>query len=839
MRAFFTFGTRAALGFLAVICLAVLGPSQRAANAAAISPIGTNQNVLVICVKYNDVATTRLTNCSDWANMLQTDVNTFYNRATFGRTTMTFTAAPGPSSGWYDLGSASTAYNFFTVGQAAITLADSGVNFASYNRVAVITNFAGFGGQGGGPWWWTVGDGIEATQVIGGMAVGVRLMTLSITNEWVADGGFGPVAYGAGAVDDSATVVGHELGHQLGSPGHYGTIFGSTGPRDVISPWSVMGFSPTLTHFLAWEKTNRDWTQSGFVTTVGPPAGAGINQLIRLKPIEQTPNGSDVQVIRVPLATSPTFIGYLVELRRQTNGDEQIPSTGVLVSYLDDSPATVFKSVVLDDPSSPGDMMQSPLDVGEAFTDPAYNLTITYENNVGPNDANVRVQYNPPPVPGPNPAITPWGAPPWETTDIWIDSQKNGWGTYLYTDGSGNPTGNGDDAWVNKANRVMVRVRNTGAANATNVRAQVFVNSPPGMGDAGANWDYLGTIVIPSIAAGATATNYVMWTPTVGAHTCIKVVLLPTPGESSASDNLAQENVASFDTSPGSPYEAVALKVQVNNPYSDQKVHVRYVVRDVPDGWGFMVEPTDAILPPGGSENVLVSIFPSGVGPRAEGESFERLEAIRRKTNRIGFLGRPKLEAQIPFADTFVPIGGVEVWTRLVERTRLTCRINGRVNARPDSIFNRPAEDPAVKAYDEGLARREPAPIAPADAKQAALATQQKGGRVSPPSVVAARNLIEATALIRPEPEFTAVSIRGPILVTGALTPVVPNATIAIEVRALDGRTSIVLVKTNSDGGYAARLKPFGPGAALITAYYAGDATHGDAESTECRAIVR
>ena len=75
--------------------------------------------------------------------------------------------------------------------------------------------------------------------------------------------------------------------------------------------------------------------------------------------------------------------------------------------------------------------------------------------------------------------ITPWGAPPYSTPDIWLDSERNGWDVYRYTDGAGNPTGQGDDAWVNHDNRVYVRVHNLGPGLATDVRVQVYINSPP------------------------------------------------------------------------------------------------------------------------------------------------------------------------------------------------------------------------------------------------------------------------------------------------------------------------------------------------------------------------
>ena len=53
----------------------------------------------------------------------------------------------------------------------------------------------------------------------------------------------------------------------------------------------------------------------------------------------------------------------------------------------------------------------------------------------------------------PDVMISPWRSPPgnaWETTDIWVDSPVNGYGTYRYGTWASNfgdtvPRGNGDD----------------------------------------------------------------------------------------------------------------------------------------------------------------------------------------------------------------------------------------------------------------------------------------------------------------------------------------------------------------------------------------------------------
>jgi len=822
-----------------------------ASKAADPSPVGLNQNMLVICVKYADIATTRRTSCQDWVDSMNAEINPFYNQSSFGRTTFNFVAAPGPDNGWYDLGLATTDYDFFRVAQAAVTLADPGVNFAAYDRVAVLTNFAGFGGQGGGPWWWRVNEGSEATIDFGdgNPPAPARLMTMSITNEWLADAGYGS-PYGAGALDDGNTVTAHEIGHQLGMPTHYADVRWSTGlSRDVVTPWDIMGLSPTMNHFVGWAKAQRNFTQAGFVRTIGPPVGSNINQLVRLRPVSRTPSGTDTQVIKIPLSNSPVFTGYVVELRRQVNGDNLLPSAGVLVSYVDERPDTILKLVTLEDPSMPGDMNQAPLDLGETYTDPGYNLSITYESNAG-EDANVRIQYNLPASSRPNPSIMPWGAPPWETPDIWIDSERNGWGSYRYTDGAGNPAGNGDDAWVGHVNRVMVRVRNSGPGLATNVRAQVFVNSPPGMGDAGANWDYLGTIVFPSIGAGLVAQDFINWTPSVGQHTCIKVVLVATPGELSESDNLAQENVSAFDTSSGSPFEPVSLKVTVNNPFAEQSTPVRYHLRDVPEGWGFRIEPMEAELPAGGSSSVRVTLYPSGLpGDKEDG----RMQELRRKTTQIGFLARPKLEAQIPYADTYVPIGGVEVWTHLVDRTRLTCRIGDIANPQ-----NRPTLDPRLKdlrptlknlgdqvPLDGAVRKGVAGAVSASRAIQEQLAARLPkdvvvGGKGEiAPQVAEARKLLGATSLIRPEPEPMRASANSPVVVAGELTPAVAGAAIAVEMRAAGGEGYVQLTKTDSAGRYVLRMKPLGSGEAVVRAHFAGDNRRGAAESGDCRVIVQ
>jgi hypothetical protein len=785
-----------------LISILVISWCAQTLLAAPISHIGTNQGVLVICVKYSDVPTTRMANCSDWVNVLQTQINPFVDQATFGATTFQFTTpGGGPTDGWHDLGFDRASYDFDRIAARAIDSVDPNVDFAQVNRILIITNNQDFGAQGdqGFGYWYPVDEGVEATFMEGGVAVGKRQMTALIANEWTADAGWGVPQ------DNGATAMGHELGHNLDVKTHYADIHWFPGiTRDIITPWDIMGLSPGLNHYLGWAKAERTWVPAGSVTTVGPPMGGDINQTITLKPLESATAG--IQVIRIPIVAAP-FYGYVVENRRRINGDEQIPSEGVLLTLVDENTSTILKTIVLDDPGSPGDSNLAPLETGDSYTDASHNITITYQSLMG-NDAEVRIRYQLPPAMRPNPSITPWGAPPWETPDIWIDSQRNGLDAYRYTDAAGNPAGNGDDAWVDHDNRLYVRITNSGPGPAANVRVEVYANSPPGMGDRGADWAYLGTIIFPAIASMASAQDFVIWKPTVGEHTCVKAVILNSPVELATTDNLAQENVTAFDTSSGSDYKSVGLKIRVNNPFEKEKTPVRFYLRDLPRGWGAWIEPREMTLAPGGYAYVSFRVFPSGL--KSDCKKFEWDPKLQ-EVYRPGYLAKPKLEARVPYADTFIPIGGVEVWTHLVKPTQLTCD-TGQTRAAQRETSQPPGTP--------GLRDKQPR-------------------KANPMKLEDLRKIVEDGQLIHPELPPAYARSGEAITVTGRLSPEIPGSVIAVEMTGETGKRFLEITKTEKDGTYRAVFKIPGSGLWQIKGYYDGDQQYGKSESNACRVIVR
>jgi hypothetical protein len=204
-------------------------------------------------------------------------------------------------------------------------------------------------------------------------------------------------------------------------------------------------------------------------------------------------------------------------------------------------------------------------------------------------------------------------------------------------------------------------------------------------------------------AGGAPVQDFVLWTPTVGAHTCIRATIEDSPGELSTTNNRAQENVAAFETSTGSPWEPIETKLMVYNPHQDEPTTAQFVVHDVPEGWGIIVDPPELELEPGGSGSVFFAAHPAGPPDIKD----ERLNEILRKY-QPGFIGKPWIEALVPYADTFVPIGGVDVWVHLVERTELD--VEARADDKEIHVSGqlRPAVAEAVIAIEAGGLRGKP-----------------------------------------------------------------------------------------------------------------------------------
>ncbi|WP_066498163.1 IPT/TIG domain-containing protein [Abyssisolibacter fermentans] len=175
--------------------------------------------------------------------------------------------------------------------------------------------------------------------------------------------------------------------------------------------------------------------------------------------------------------------------------------------------------------------------------------------------------------------IEPWNEK-YETKDIWID--RIPFGTYDFTDNSGNPTGNGDEPRPLEINRFWARVHNDGSIDATKVLLTYYAVTPPGVGDNG-TWTPLKTDEIALVPKNDSIENYVNWVPRVGEHTCLKVAIEQQLGEVTGGNNFAQENVFTFQP-PSSIPEPVSLKMSVRNPLKE-KTLIRIGLQGVPQGF--------------------------------------------------------------------------------------------------------------------------------------------------------------------------------------------------------------------------------------------------------------
>ncbi|WP_428265863.1 IPT/TIG domain-containing protein [Haliangium sp.] len=270
--------------------------------------------------------------------------------------------------------------------------------------------------------------------------------------------------------------------------------------------------------------------------------------------------------------------------------------------------------------------------------------------------------------------IRPWG-PGWETEDIWIDRQP--FGTYDFTDPSGNPTGNGDEPRPLEINHFYARVRNDGTADASNVKVTHYAITPPGVGDNG-NWAPLSTYTIPTIVAGGVSESHVNWVPLVGEHTCLKVAIHQQLGEVSGANNSAQENVFDFQPPASSVPEPISLTVAVRNPL-DEPATLMLSVDNVPFGYHVYFPHRWVELEARGEKKLDLLVVPRMDWERSKG----RVDQANIRVH--GWVARvysKKLEITGYPGSWFTPIGGV--LARVTPKHRSKVILDDKVEQRKD-----------------------------------------------------------------------------------------------------------------------------------------------------------
>jgi hypothetical protein len=483
----------------------------------------------------------------------------------------------------------------------------------------------------------------------------------------------------------------HEIGHafQQGGPAH---------PSNYNSEFELMDSNyPGQTG--VFEKQSHTgfpgWMPGTKYIVVTPESGG---QTVCLWAMEYNPaDQPNPQAVKAEITGS---LYYLISVRRRVLGDDLngdfpdgIPDEGVLIERVSEGadPWVVVKG-------KDGDRNKL-WKAGDVYDGGSDGIQILVTQQIDDDNYCVVVRYNKQ-ADQPDVMLYRWTQPPgntWETTDIWVDSPVNGYGTYRYgtwNDLTGNPVprGNGDDPAIGQVNRLYARVRNMGTLPATDVVVTWEITDPPGVGIAGANgWAVIGSVDkndfpgLASIGPGDFVDVYIEWVPDFeispedlaagrfAFHTCVRVKLNPVAGETvfgNQDGDGEQENIAYFQAVPPdegeSRYEDV-IRLRNDDLVNPKIFHLSYE-SDLPDGWMLDVNGGDRTVELGPGEVREIPVIIEPVGPAVVGSVFGvdvSASSLRLLVNDLDPTD------QHP---EFDPLGGVRVEARVLRKPTLTCR---------------------------------------------------------------------------------------------------------------------------------------------------------------------
>ncbi len=457
---------------------------------------------------------------------------------------------------------------------AAMTAADADVaNFEDYNAIITVIFSSFLRGQAAGC----------QTFIINGQEFKIQTINQSSST------GYGRFC--------------HEIGHWIGLPDQYDTV--TAAPRGY---WTTMDGANDR-QYAAWEKDH-------ILTYILAPGN--VRELLR--PAPGSPDSNDTfQILptelkdtyAAPLTTvkikSSDSVHYYIEGRNKFT--DKVSDVGaskyvVVMEAVDVWPPGIYPKRTLNS--------QKILNAGDVVYKPDAITEITYTGTQAGPPETYTVQVKIKAEEQPDPKITPWNPPPWESVDIWVDSSREG-GGWDNPATAAPKAGNGEAAWVNHVNRVFAKISNVGAAEAKDVQVRFRVNTPGGVGDAGTYVDLTAPATV-TIAAGGWANVYAEWTPTVGTHTCIQVEIDHLPGEKDIYNNFAQENITHYYSGSESPWKEVTFPVRMANPFDTPKT-AYLEISGLQTGWKAHVDKRWVKLAPYEVKIINVTITPPPNAP--------------------------------------------------------------------------------------------------------------------------------------------------------------------------------------------------------------------------------
>jgi M6 family metalloprotease-like protein len=334
------------------------------------SPIVGQINVLIIAVDFTDLNHT--VSIENVANNTISQLNRYYNRVSYGQTSIV-----GKVVGWITLPHRMVEYgadngpfvddqdsdgypDSWRLLRDALPTVMSQVDLAQFQQVVVY--HAGYGQESS-----RVQDDIwSVTYMQWTMGASyTNIEKFSIVPEFEARG-LGTIG-----------VYTHEFGHLLGLPDLYDNVSEQVGPWDLMARGAWNGNPPgsSPSELIAWDRIFLGWITPNHVLNV--TASRRVNATV--DPIESPSSG--IQAIRVQAPSQDSQHYYLVEVRQKIGFDVALPSSGVLITYIDETKSELAK--VIDAIQTSATLDDAPFQVGQTYSDVQNSLTISVTGTTG------------------------------------------------------------------------------------------------------------------------------------------------------------------------------------------------------------------------------------------------------------------------------------------------------------------------------------------------------------------------------------------------------------------------------------------------------------------------
>ena len=663
-----------------------------AAHAATL--VSGTKHFVVLRAYFHDYANTSTYSQAQIEDFFSKIATLWGNESSYGNITLTYEVSslfqlPGNQSDYIDShsdGDTSDGGKYMKVLNDSVANSPSGIDWSSVDGVVVVmaeTNTAKF----------HRGQGNKCNLNMGPGSSTVKLVGCAIFSE--NPGSTATAVWGRFA---------HEIGHALqsGGPPHPSNYNSNFEQMDANYPGQTGVFEKQSTTAFGW------LDDSKYAIVTPAVGGATFGLYAEEYDPQSQPNA---QAIKAYIGSVGSAY-YLISLRRRVLGDDLndsftpngIPDEGVLIERVtegEDQWVTIQgKGGDRNKLWQSGDVYTNTADGITILIDPAI-ISIKFRPLVAADDHVVEVFYgdnsNKPDV-----GLNSWPQPPgntYESTDIWVDSPVNGYGTYrfgMWSDRMGGmvPQGNGDDPAIGQVNRLYARVRNYGTVTASNVVAHFDVTSPLGLGINGSNgFVELGKVTsadfpgLASIAPGSFVDVYINWTPNATLtpeqiaagifrfHSCVRVRLDHLSNEiifGNQDGNGQQENIDYFEApasgapGPGSPYKNY-ITIRNDDKVNPKNFTLSYDRSQIPAGWNVSVNggQLDLDLAPDEARQIPIEIDPQADLPLGSTLGLD----VQASSQRLLTNDRNPNDKH----PEFKILGGVHVESRAMAHTSITC----------------------------------------------------------------------------------------------------------------------------------------------------------------------